>query len=161
MVQLGDPSFHWRETLVGVCGQLCHSRAAWWWDWINVFHFSLMLQRIYIPRSSVFSKVFYVAVFCKHVYLVRILILYIRCKWEKKRLHCFSLAAEFEVVWWHHSCLVLVELTHEFLQILEKTPSRLKRIRNWRVGLHCCSVSCIVKTCLAFNFDLLAQDTSK
>jgi hypothetical protein len=28
-----------------------------------------------------------------------------------------------------------VELTHEFLQILEKTPSRLKRIRNWRVRL--------------------------
>jgi cyclin T len=27
-----------------------------------------------------------------------------------------------------------VELTNEFLQILEKTPSRLKRIRNWRVG---------------------------
>ncbi|KAM5287843.1 cyclin-T1 isoform 2-T2 [Ctenodactylus gundi] len=30
-------------------------------------------------------------------------------------------------------CTQLVrELTHEFLQILEKTPSRLKRIRNWR-----------------------------
>lgn len=28
------------------------------------------------------------------------------------------------------------ELTHEFLQILEKTPSRLKRIRNWRVKNH-------------------------
>ncbi|XP_022618923.1 cyclin-T1 isoform X2 [Seriola dumerili] len=26
------------------------------------------------------------------------------------------------------------ELTHEFLQILEKTPSRLKRIRNWKAG---------------------------
>lgn len=26
-----------------------------------------------------------------------------------------------------------LELTHEFLQILEKTPSRLKRIRNWKV----------------------------
>lgn len=31
VVQLGDPSFYWWETLVGVCGQLCHSRAAWWW----------------------------------------------------------------------------------------------------------------------------------
>uniref|UniRef100_A0A673TP79 Cyclin T1 n=1 Tax=Suricata suricatta TaxID=37032 RepID=A0A673TP79_SURSU len=30
-------------------------------------------------------------------------------------------------------CTQLVrELTHEFLQILEKTPNRLKRIRNWR-----------------------------
>ncbi|TKS66247.1 Cyclin-T2 [Collichthys lucidus] len=28
--------------------------------------------------------------------------------------------------------LQTLELTHEFLQILEKTPSRLKRIRNWR-----------------------------
>lgn len=28
---------------------------------------------------------------------------------------------------------LFTELTHEFLQILEKTPSRLKRIRNWRV----------------------------
>ncbi|KAG7254992.1 hypothetical protein CRUP_005526 [Coryphaenoides rupestris] len=27
---------------------------------------------------------------------------------------------------------VIRQLTHEFLQILEKTPSRLKRIRNWR-----------------------------
>ncbi|XP_061774449.1 cyclin-T2-like isoform X1 [Nerophis ophidion] len=27
---------------------------------------------------------------------------------------------------------LLDELTHDFLQILEKTPSRLKRIRNWR-----------------------------
>lgn len=26
------------------------------------------------------------------------------------------------------------ELTHEFLQILERTPSKLKRIRNWRVS---------------------------
>nr|XP_054492700.1 cyclin-T2 [Agelaius phoeniceus] len=32
-------------------------------------------------------------------------------------------------------CTQLVrELTHEFLQILEKTPSRLKRIRNWRAN---------------------------
>ncbi|KAF3697342.1 Cyclin-T1 [Channa argus] len=32
-------------------------------------------------------------------------------------------------------CTQLVrELTHEFLQILEKTPSRLKRIRNWKAG---------------------------
>lgn len=30
--------------------------------------------------------------------------------------------------------LLSAELTHEFLQILEKTPSRLKRIRNWRVS---------------------------
>ncbi|XP_042567665.1 cyclin-T2b [Cyprinus carpio] len=29
---------------------------------------------------------------------------------------------------------VSVDLTHEFLQILEKTPSRLKRIRNWRAN---------------------------
>lgn len=27
------------------------------------------------------------------------------------------------------------DLTNEFLQILEKTPSRLKRIRNWKVSL--------------------------
>lgn len=40
-------------------------------------------------------------------------------------------AADFEVN--DNSRLVLAELTHEFLQILEKTPSRLKRIRNWRV----------------------------
>lgn len=33
------------------------------------------------------------------------------------------------------SALSLPELTHEFLQILEKTPSKLKRIRNWRVRL--------------------------
>ena len=31
---------------------------------------------------------------------------------------------------------LLSELTHEFLQILEKTPSRLKRIRNWKVQIY-------------------------
>lgn len=39
--------------------------------------------------------------------------------------------------WWEYvddqvTIQLLDELTHEFLQILEKTPSRLKRIRNWR-----------------------------
>lgn len=39
--------------------------------------------------------------------------------------------------WWEYvdptvTLELLDELTHEFLQILEKTPSRLKRIRNWR-----------------------------
>lgn len=39
--------------------------------------------------------------------------------------------------WWEYvdnsvTLGLLDELTHEFLQILEKTPSRLKRIRNWR-----------------------------
>lgn len=32
-------------------------------------------------------------------------------------------------------CISFAELTHEFLQILEKTPNRLKRIRNWRVRI--------------------------
>lgn len=35
----------------------------------------------------------------------------------------------------HFLNVSFVELTHEFLQILEKTPSRLKRIRNWRVRI--------------------------
>ncbi|XP_029314521.1 cyclin-T2a [Cottoperca gobio] len=39
--------------------------------------------------------------------------------------------------WWEYvdnsvTLELLDELTHEFLQILEKTPNRLKRIRNWR-----------------------------
>lgn len=39
--------------------------------------------------------------------------------------------------WWEYvdrtvTLQLLDELTHEFLQILEKTPSKLKRIRNWR-----------------------------
>lgn len=38
----------------------------------------------------------------------------------------------------------LPELTHEFLQILEKTPSRLKRIRNWKVQ-HKFSCSLLLK----------------
>lgn len=44
----------------------------------------------------------------------------------------------------------VVELTHEFLQILEKTPSRLKRIRNWRVSSYNKSfgVFSFVKFCL-------------
>ncbi|PNI85712.1 CCNT2 isoform 10, partial [Pan troglodytes] len=40
--------------------------------------------------------------------------------------------------WWEYvdptvTLELLDELTHEFLQILEKTPNRLKKIRNWRV----------------------------
>lgn len=40
--------------------------------------------------------------------------------------------------WWEYvdptvTLELLDELTHEFLQILEKTPSRLKKIRYWRV----------------------------
>lgn len=41
--------------------------------------------------------------------------------------------------WWEYvdptvTLELLDELTHEFLQILEKTPSRLKKIRNWRAN---------------------------
>lgn len=43
-------------------------------------------------------------------------------------------------------CVSSAELTHEFLQILEKTPSRLKRIRNWRVRT-CSGVLCVAPQC--------------
>lgn len=46
----------------------------------------------------------------------------------------------------HFLNVSFVELTHEFLQILEKTPSRLKRIRNWRVRI------IADKLILSFNF---------
>lgn len=46
----------------------------------------------------------------------------------------------------HFLNVSFVELTHEFLQILEKTPSRLKRIRNWRVRV------IADKLILSFNF---------
>lgn len=36
VVQLGDPRFHWWETLVGICGQLCDPGAAGRWVWKKV-----------------------------------------------------------------------------------------------------------------------------
>ncbi|XP_028846675.1 cyclin-T2-like [Denticeps clupeoides] len=59
--------------------------------------------------------------------------IHLACKWSKWEIPVSTDGKH----WWEYvdNCVTLElldELTHEFLQILEKTPSRLKRIRNWR-----------------------------
>ncbi|CAG01014.1 unnamed protein product, partial [Tetraodon nigroviridis] len=60
--------------------------------------------------------------------------IHLACKWSNWEIPVSTDGKH----WWEYvDCSVtlqlLDELTHEFLQILEKTPSKLKRIRNWRV----------------------------
>ncbi|XP_028321043.1 cyclin-T2-like isoform X1 [Gouania willdenowi] len=59
--------------------------------------------------------------------------IHLACKWSNWEIPVSTDGKH----WWEYvDCRVtlqlLDELTHEFLQILEKTPSKLKRIRNWR-----------------------------
>ncbi|XP_070711664.1 cyclin-T2-like [Pempheris klunzingeri] len=59
--------------------------------------------------------------------------IHLACKWSNWEIPVSTDSKH----WWEYvdrtvTLQLLDELTHEFLQILEKTPSRLKRIRNWR-----------------------------
>ncbi|KAI5629883.1 cyclin-T2, partial [Silurus asotus] len=59
--------------------------------------------------------------------------IHLACKWSNWEIPISSDGKH----WWEYldptvTLQLLDQLTHEFLQILEKTPSRLKRIRNWR-----------------------------
>ncbi|XP_060731731.1 cyclin-T2a isoform X4 [Tachysurus vachellii] len=60
--------------------------------------------------------------------------IHLACKWSNWEIPVSTDSKH----WWEYvdnsvTLELLDELTHEFLQILEKTPSKLKRIRNWRV----------------------------
>ncbi|XP_036313902.1 cyclin-T1 isoform X3 [Pipistrellus kuhlii] len=59
--------------------------------------------------------------------------IHLACKWSNWEIPVSTDGKH----WWEYvdatvTLELLDELTHEFLQILEKTPNRLKRIRNWR-----------------------------
>ncbi|XP_055074448.1 cyclin-T2b isoform X1 [Misgurnus anguillicaudatus] len=59
--------------------------------------------------------------------------IHLACKWSNWEIPVSSDGKH----WWEYvdrsvTLQLLNDLTHEFLQILEKTPSKLKRIRNWR-----------------------------
>ncbi|XP_029821852.1 cyclin-T1 [Manacus vitellinus] len=61
--------------------------------------------------------------------------IHLACKWSNWEIPVSTDGKH----WWEYvdgtvTLELLDELTHEFLQILEKTPSRLKRIRNWRAS---------------------------
>ncbi|XP_051781018.1 cyclin-T1 isoform X3 [Erpetoichthys calabaricus] len=61
--------------------------------------------------------------------------IHLACKWSNWEIPVSTDAKH----WWEYvdptvTLELLDELTHEFLQILEKTPSRLKRIRNYKAG---------------------------
>ncbi|XP_049628959.1 cyclin-T2 isoform X2 [Suncus etruscus] len=59
--------------------------------------------------------------------------IHLACKWSNWEIPVSTDGKH----WWEYvdstvTLELLDELTHEFLQILEKTPNRLKKIRNWR-----------------------------
>uniref|UniRef100_UPI00358E7822 cyclin-T1-like isoform X2 n=1 Tax=Myxine glutinosa TaxID=7769 RepID=UPI00358E7822 len=59
--------------------------------------------------------------------------IHLACKWSNWEIPVSSDGKH----WWEYvdnsvTMELLDALTHEFLQILEKTPNRLKRIRNWK-----------------------------
>nr|XP_015807923.2 cyclin-T2b [Nothobranchius furzeri] len=59
--------------------------------------------------------------------------IHLACKWSNWEIPVSTDGKH----WWEYvdrtvTLHLLDELTHEFLQILERTPSKLKRIRNWR-----------------------------
>ncbi|XP_024150230.1 cyclin-T2 [Oryzias melastigma] len=59
--------------------------------------------------------------------------IHLACKWSNWEIPVSTDGKN----WWEYvdrtvTLQLLDELTHEFLQILERTPSKLKRIRNWR-----------------------------
>ncbi|XP_055366353.1 cyclin-T1 [Betta splendens] len=61
--------------------------------------------------------------------------IHLACKWSNWEIPVSTDGKH----WWEYvdptvTLELLDELTHEFLQILEKTPSRLKRIRNWKAA---------------------------
>ncbi|XP_039613243.1 cyclin-T2a isoform X1 [Polypterus senegalus] len=61
--------------------------------------------------------------------------IHLACKWSNWEIPVSTDGKH----WWEYvdpsvTLELLDELTHEFLQILEKTPNRLKRIRNWRAN---------------------------
>ncbi|XP_034774917.2 cyclin-T1-like isoform X1 [Acipenser ruthenus] len=66
--------------------------------------------------------------------IVACVCIHLACKWSNWEI---PVSAD-EKHWWEYvdptvTLELLDELTQDFLQILEKTPNRLKRIRNWKV----------------------------
>ncbi|CAL8255511.1 unnamed protein product [Arctogadus glacialis] len=67
--------------------------------------------------------------------IVACVCIHLACKWSNWEIPVSTDSKH----WWEYveptvTLELLDELTNEFLQILEKTPSRLKRIRNWKAG---------------------------
>lgn len=65
--------------------------------------------------------------------IVACVCIHLACKWSNWEIPVSTDGKH----WWEYvdnnvTLQLLDDLTHEFLQILERTPSKLKRIRNWR-----------------------------
>uniref|UniRef100_A0AAV2LH44 Uncharacterized protein n=1 Tax=Knipowitschia caucasica TaxID=637954 RepID=A0AAV2LH44_KNICA len=65
--------------------------------------------------------------------IVACVCIHLACKWSNWEIPVSTDGKH----WWEYvdrnvDLQLLDDLTHEFLQILERTPSKLKRIRNWR-----------------------------
>uniref|UniRef100_UPI0037E80D71 LOW QUALITY PROTEIN: cyclin-T1 n=1 Tax=Semicossyphus pulcher TaxID=241346 RepID=UPI0037E80D71 len=107
--------------------------------------FSVFFCSIVVPASKDLAQTSYfmatnslhLTTFCLQYSppVVACVCIHLACKWSNWEIPVSTDGKH----WWEYvdptvTLELLDELTHEFLQILEKTPSRLKRIRNWKAG---------------------------
>ncbi|KAF7651535.1 hypothetical protein LDENG_00109630 [Lucifuga dentata] len=90
---------------------------------LTIERYKLILSCLHLTTFCLQHRPTVVACVCIHL----------ACKWSNWEIPVSTDSKH----WWEYvdntvTLQLLDELTHEFLQILEKTPSRLKRIRNWR-----------------------------
>ncbi|KAF4086736.1 hypothetical protein AMELA_G00087770 [Ameiurus melas] len=87
------------------------------------------------PGRSATASSLHLTTFCLQYRptVIACVCIHLACKWSNWEIPVSTDGKH----WWEYvdnsvTLELLDELTHEFLQILEKTPSKLKRIRNWR-----------------------------
>ncbi|KAG7467321.1 hypothetical protein MATL_G00152130 [Megalops atlanticus] len=89
------------------------------------------------PGCSAKASCLHLTTFCLQYKpaVIACVCIHLACKWSNWEIPVSTDGKH----WWEYvdpsvTLELLDEVTHEFLQILEKTPSRLKRIRNWRAN---------------------------
>uniref|UniRef100_A0A671SDU0 Cyclin-T2-like n=1 Tax=Sinocyclocheilus anshuiensis TaxID=1608454 RepID=A0A671SDU0_9TELE len=116
------------------CSQLVRGRLAW----ITSFLMSSICKLVFsLCFLCCLSCSLHLTTFClQHKpTVVACVCIHLACKWSNWEIPVSSDGKH----WWEYvdrsvTLQLLDDLTHEILQILEKTPSRLKRIRNWRAN---------------------------
>ncbi|XP_044294077.1 cyclin-T2 isoform X1 [Varanus komodoensis] len=111
----------------------------WWYDLLKLFLQYNFHSSKDLAQTSYFmaTNSLHLTTFCLQYKptVIACVCIHLACKWSNWEIPVSTDGKH----WWEYvdpsvTLELLDELTHEFLQILEKTPSRLKRIRNWRAN---------------------------
>uniref|UniRef100_A0A2K6L6N4 Cyclin T2 n=1 Tax=Rhinopithecus bieti TaxID=61621 RepID=A0A2K6L6N4_RHIBE len=104
---------------------------------VNVFLCFTYLNFYGSPFSNLLCNSLHLTTFCLQYKptVIACVCIHLACKWSNWEIPVSTDGKH----WWEYvdptvTLELLDELTHEFLQILEKTPNRLKKIRNWRAN---------------------------